>query len=796
MRQVLGRRYELVEQLGSGGMGVVWRAHDRMLHRTVAVKVIAGPGISAEAVSRLEREARAAAGLSRNPHVVTVHDFGHEGPGGAAAFAAGPGGPDDTAAIADGGGERAYVVMELVDGRTLDRVLAQDGLPGPARAAEWAQQVCVALEAAHAIGIVHRDIKPSNVILGPDGVVQVLDFGLAWFRPELGLSRLSRSDVVMGGAPWISPEQAQGHAVDHRSDLYALGCLLFELLTGAPPFGGRDALAQLIAHVMEEPPAPSRAEGGRAAGAPLPAELDRLVLDLLAKSPEDRPASASVVAARLGEVREGLGEVPIRATRPVPPRPPAQPESIPPESLPPAGAQEGRGRPGRRQLLVIAVGVVATSATAVVVPYLLPDSDSGGGEGSRDGKGSGGGATDGSDRSAPPRRLWDIPLTPSAQLPDTAAGPVVVVDLRQGDASTGFEVRDTRSGDVAWTYRATKDSRGKPQDFSARLDPGGGTAYVAWQGRVDAKDATTGRARWTYEMQRPEGGGVTSGAPSLAFAEGVVYVTDLGTVAAVASDDGGELWTVPLDDTTVDTVLVGRVLLVRGLLRVYAVDVDARRVVWHKPTEQSELLTGGGTVFVTTSGTGDTASATLALGIEDGAERWSDPRAPRAVLTARGMALFVDDDEDTDGEVLRARSLDTGRKLYEQAIPSPLLGNPPQFTGNDVLAMPIRKGEGSVLIGIGLDRGTVRWRKPWGNLQNLDGAPYEKVLVTDPALLSLRALDPTTGETRWTVTPDGKAAVLDVRRVGKLLFIMTGEPPETGSAKPSRLYCLELSDVI
>ncbi|MFI6694691.1 serine/threonine-protein kinase [Streptomyces sp. NPDC050433] len=333
MSQVIAERYELTERIGSGGMGVVWRALDRTLHRTVAVKVIAGPGVGVEAVARLEREARAAASLSRNPHVVTVHDFGHEGAG------------------ADGG-DCAYVVMELVEGRTLDRVLAEDGLPAPVRAVEWARQVCVALEAAHAIGVVHRDIKPSNVMLGPDGVIQVLDFGLAWFRPELGLDKLSRTGAVMGSAPWMPPEQAKGETVDHRPDLYSLGCLLYELLTGEPPFGERDALGQLIAHAMEEPLAPSDRANSRDGGSSVPPPLDRLVLDLLAKSPDDRPSSASLVAERLGEVGEGLSEVP---------------PSVP--------AEEERGRLGRRQLLGIAVGVVAVSAVAV--PYVLSDSDSG-----------------------------------------------------------------------------------------------------------------------------------------------------------------------------------------------------------------------------------------------------------------------------------------------------------------------------------------------------------------------------------------------------------------------------------
>ncbi|MFD5410964.1 protein kinase domain-containing protein [Streptomyces nojiriensis] len=760
MNQVLAQRYELVERIGSGGMGVVWRAHDRTLHRTVAVKVIAGPGVSAEAVSRLEREARAAAGLSQNRHVVTVHDFGHEVAG-------------------DGSGDCAYVVMELVDGRTLDRVLAQDGLPGPARAVEWARQVCVALEAAHAIGVVHRDIKPSNVILGPDGVIQVLDFGLAWFHPELGLGRLSRSDAVMGSAPWMSPEQAQGKTVDHRSDLYSLGCLLFELLTGAPPFGGRDSLAQLVAHVMEEPRVPS-GNGDSSIGTHIPLRLDRLVLDLLAKSPDDRPFSASLVAARLGGVREGLGEVSTEAVPPLPPLPENVPSAASPP-VPPAEARDKRSRPSRRQFLVIAVGVVVTSTT-VVVPYLLPDSDSGDGAGS--GGGSGGGGEGKGEKSLPPRRLWDIPLAPSARLPEAAAGPVVVVELAGDKESVGFQVRDARSGDVRWTFNSVRDSDGDVEPFGVELDPGGTTAYITLPGKVVARDTTTGRTKWTYEP----GAGVTTGFASLAFAEGVVYVTDMKRVAAVASGDGGELWTVPLDDTTITTVLVGRVLLVRAMLHLYAVSVDAKRVVWQKRTEKSELYIGNGIVFVTPPGAGGTAPATLAIGIDDGTERWSDASAPHSVLAARNLAVYV----SKGGELLRTRSLDTGKTLYEKAIPSSAR-NSPQLVG-DILVSPVSRGEEEDLAGIGLDHGTVRWRKPSGNILNLDGTPYGKVLVTDPTNKSLRALDLTSGEDRWTVTPDEKREVLQASRLGNLLFIITGEFPPGGPLKAERLHCLELSD--
>ncbi|MFC8538187.1 serine/threonine-protein kinase [Streptomyces sp. NPDC057249] len=185
--------------------------------------------------------------------------------------------------------------------RALDRVLAAEGPPAVAHAVNWARQVCVALEAAHDAGIVHRDIKPANAVLGPDGTVRVLDFGIAWFHRDLGLDRISQAGGVLGSAPWMSPEQARGEEVGPASDLYSLGCLLHQLLCGQPPFGDRDALAQIVAHAQQVPDPPSAHRSG------VPVDLDLLVGELLARSPENRPESAAATAARLGAVARELG---------------------------------------------------------------------------------------------------------------------------------------------------------------------------------------------------------------------------------------------------------------------------------------------------------------------------------------------------------------------------------------------------------------------------------------------------------------------------------------------------------
>ncbi|HLN71583.1 MAG TPA: protein kinase [Streptosporangiaceae bacterium] len=253
--RVLGGRYVLGEVLGTGGMATVWRARDEVLGRDVAVKVLspqyaADPGF----LARFDREARHAAGLS-HPRLVTVFDSGVDG-------------------------TTPFLVMELVAGRTLRQVLDEAGMLAAGEAVGIAAAVCEALEVAHAAGLVHRDIKPANIVLA-DGQVKVLDFGIA------------RADEVAGGtAAYLSPEQASGRPAGPQADLYSLGCVLFEMLTGAPPFSADSAVRLAYRQVYDDPGPPSARRPG------LPARLDQITARLLAKDPADRPASAS--AARAG----------------------------------------------------------------------------------------------------------------------------------------------------------------------------------------------------------------------------------------------------------------------------------------------------------------------------------------------------------------------------------------------------------------------------------------------------------------------------------------------------------------
>ncbi len=262
--QVLGGRYALKEVLGTGGMATVWRATDQVLGRDVAVKVL-NEQYAADAafLARFRREARNVAAL-RDSRIVTVFDTS----------------PDDT---------MPYIVMELLTGRTLRQVLDEDGPLAPADAVRVAAAVCEALEAAHAAGLVHRDITPANIVLsGRD--VKVLDFGIARAPFPAGGTR---TQVVLGTAAYLSPEQAAGLPTGPQADLYGLGCVLFEMLTGMPPFTAETEVAVAYRQVHDKPPLPSSLHPG------LSAKHDWVTLQLLAKDPLGRPAGAAAARTAL-----------------------------------------------------------------------------------------------------------------------------------------------------------------------------------------------------------------------------------------------------------------------------------------------------------------------------------------------------------------------------------------------------------------------------------------------------------------------------------------------------------------
>jgi eukaryotic-like serine/threonine-protein kinase len=319
---VLASRYELDGLLGHGGMADVYHGIDQVLGRQVAVKVL-GPQFARDQsfVARFRREAQAAAALN-HPNLVSVFDTGSD---------------DGT----------HYIVMEYVAGTTLAKVIRDEG-PLPAdRAAAIALAVARALAFAHRAGLVHRDVKPANIMLSGDGTVKVMDFGIA--RTTNGES-LTQTAAVLGTATYFSPEQAQGAAVDARSDIYALGCVLFEMLTGHPPFAGENPVAVAYKHVTENPPRPSEEAQG------VPAELEAIVMRCLAKHPDDRYQTAEDLADDLQRFRTGS---PVDATALLAARPTQALPTTKARPLPPTPKQQDDRR--RRRIGVAAI------VTALVV---------------------------------------------------------------------------------------------------------------------------------------------------------------------------------------------------------------------------------------------------------------------------------------------------------------------------------------------------------------------------------------------------------------------------------------------
>jgi serine/threonine protein kinase len=349
---LLAGRYELGPVLGEGGMAKVHRAIDQTLHRPVAVKILAPPyDRDPGYVERFRREAHAAARLN-HPNIVTVFDCGE-----------------------DAGME--FIVMELVEGETLSARLRRGGPMPPEQVVSVGAAIASALAEAHARGVVHRDVKPGNVMLTDEGQVKVLDFGIA---RASGAEAVTRTGLVMGSASYLSPEQAQGSSADERSDVYALGCVLFQMATGRAPFVADDPVAALYQHVNEPVPLPSAIRS-------IPPALEDVIMRCLAKAPGDRYASAAALETALLEAPLGGPN----ATEPLTPVSNAETAPIPaaivaPDTFAsaptsadapnvPAGAAPSshRASPERSKRLAVIAGVVAALVlVAAIVVWADP----------------------------------------------------------------------------------------------------------------------------------------------------------------------------------------------------------------------------------------------------------------------------------------------------------------------------------------------------------------------------------------------------------------------------------------
>ncbi|MET8911160.1 protein kinase [Micromonospora sp. NPDC004551] len=339
-RRLLNGRYQSEELLGTGGMGEVWRGRDLRLDRPVAIKVLTAAGVREPmAAERFDREARTAARLT-HPHIVAVYDFGTEE-------------------------DRSYLVMELVEGRTVGDLLTAGPLPLD-QALSIAVQTSDGIAAAHAAGVVHRDIKPGNLIVTRAGTVKICDFGIARLPRLAGQNTLTGPSTKLGTSSYMSPEQALGGPVDPRTDLYGLGCTLYAMLAGVPPFAG-DPLSVLHQHINEPPP-PLRDRRPD-----VPVDLDALVSELLAKNPADRPADAAVVRERLAALLPRAGTpLAVVAVDPAPAEPgavvPPPPAPVPAAPTTDPGDRAARSRRGR--LLVVA-GLIGLALLALAGVTLL-----------------------------------------------------------------------------------------------------------------------------------------------------------------------------------------------------------------------------------------------------------------------------------------------------------------------------------------------------------------------------------------------------------------------------------------
>ncbi|MFE5330532.1 PQQ-binding-like beta-propeller repeat protein [Embleya sp. NPDC056575] len=563
--RILAGRYDLVRLVGRGGMGEVWEGRDRVIDRRVAVKMLVHDVRDTSGSAQFLREARTAGGLN-HPGVVTVYDAGQD--------------PD---------AGTLFLVMEFLTGRDLAKVLVEDGLPSVATTVGWAMRAAAALAAAHDAGVVHRDLKPANLMLTEGGDVKVLDFGIARH-----VESTHRSSTVMGTLAYMPPERFDEQPGDARSDLYSLGCVLHELLTGHIPFDATGPVAMMNAHLRRTPQSPGSLRDG------VPAELDDLVLALLAKDPAHRPASAAEVGDRLARI--------VASPAPM------------------SGGSDAEGRDtqgGFRETPALRASAQTLTAPNARAARAAPGTDTPGSE--RD-------TPTGTDADLSPhdhanrrRFLW---LAAAGAAAVSGVG-ITGALLRGNDDPTAKRARNPQT----WRFRTG-------HIVFAGAAVANGVVYVAGDDNVYALDAATGAKKWSHATTRP-----VDRSPTVI--DGVVYVCDDGTtVYALDAVGGAQRWTASTDGSLTSAVVAADdVVYVGDLGRVYAFRAATGSTKWSTLVISGVAMhpaAAGDLVYVSTGFDG----YVVALDAGSGTRQWSSrvDRPLSSPLVANGVVYVAGDD--------------------------------------------------------------------------------------------------------------------------------------------------------
>lgn len=693
--RVLAGRYELVRCVGRGGMGEVWEGRDRVIGRQVAIKLLPHDRRDTPGAELFQREARTAGALN-HPGVVTVHDFGQD--------------------MADGS---LFLVMEFLEGRDLATVLKEDGPAPVATAVDWVAQAAAALARAHEMDVVHRDLKPANLMLTPDGRVKVLDFGIARFIESLPSSR------VMGTFPYMPPERFGGHPGDVRSDLYSLGCVLHELLTGQVPFQAISPASMMSAHLTKDPVPPGRVRSG------VPASVDDLVMELLAKEPEDRPVSASEVFDRLRRLpptavagtrtanpagRDYTGNVFAAGTAPptlfVPgPDAPTMPAgSLEPDTETPPHT----GIVTRRRALRLGVGAVAAGA-GVATGLALFD---------RSNRGT-------SASSGKHLRPWFEAdgSTLSALVVDSGAVYIRGEGTRDG---TVYALNRT-TGATKWSRRFKSD--GYAADSIPDPMVTDGVVFVDYESVIHALDAATGAKKWDYTVV---------GDWELKLAGGLahVYMQHEEAIHAFDVATGTEKWVSHGIDSISDWHVSGNAhAYIDDAGNVQALDAATGKKKWDFTGRNASGLRKAGGMLYTLSDSG-----IYALDAVTGHQRWKfhlSSYGGVVAVAADGAVYVIGDHEDSLEMSVYALDASTGKRKW--TAPDSKDVNPYED-----------------------------WKlHHWGDLKAAGGALYVQEKT------HIHALNPDTGRTKWTLQmagENGEEMQLDVAAEVVCVYEPAGHP--------------------